>query len=147
MTTESRTKKPKPAPTIWRVSDEIWAQIQPLLPPPKPKKKLGRPRADDRIVLDGILYVLRTGIQWKQVPKQFYSGSTCHLRFSQWVQAGVFAKLWAALLRHYDWLVLRTLRTTDRSCGSDDRRHCFAAQPDAGDRQRISLPTYSGAWL
>jgi len=96
--------KPKPAPTIWHVSDAMWQQIQPIIPPLPPKKKLGRPRLDDRRVLDGILYVLRTGCQWKQVPKEFGSGSTVHARFCDWVQAGVFATMWALLLTCYDEL-------------------------------------------
>ena len=104
MSKTTSESKPKPAPTIWRVSDEMWQQIQPVIPPPLPKKKAGRPRLDDRRVLDGIIYVLRTGCQWKQVPKEFGSGSTCHLRFSQWVQAGVFAQMWAVLLTCYDEL-------------------------------------------
>jgi transposase len=96
------TTKGKAAPRIWRVSDEVWEETRPLLPVPKPKKKPGRPRVDDRQVLDGIIHVLGTGCQWKQVPKEFCSGSTCHLRFSQWVQAGVFSQRWAVLLQHYD---------------------------------------------
>jgi transposase len=56
----------------------------------------------DRIVLDGILYVLRSGCPWKHVPREFGSGSTCHLRFSMWVNSGVFARLWQVLLEHYD---------------------------------------------
>ncbi len=56
----------------------------------------------DRIVLDGILYVLRSGCPWKAVPREFSSGSTCHKRFSEWVRAGVFARLWEVLLERYD---------------------------------------------
>ncbi len=82
---DTNKNKIKSAPTIWRVPDDLWAEVEPLLPPPKPRKKLGRPRVPDRLVLDGILYVLRTGCQWKAVPKEFGSGSTCHLRFSEWV--------------------------------------------------------------
>lgn len=96
--------KTKPAPTIWHVPDDLWAEMKPLLPPLKPKKKPGRPRVPDRVVLDGILYVLRTGCQWKAVPKEFNSGSTCHLRFSEWVKVGVFTKLWDILLHRYDEL-------------------------------------------
>ena len=96
--------KSKHPPTIWRVSDALWQKVQPIIPPPPPKKKAGRPRVDDRVVLDGIIYVLRTGCQWKQVPKEFSSGSTCHLRFSQWVQEGVFVQMWALLLTEYDEL-------------------------------------------
>jgi putative transposase len=90
-------------PTIWRVDDFLWAQIEPLLPPPEPKKGPGgRPPIPDRDVIDGIIYVLRSGCPWKQVPKQFCSGSTCHLHFSRWVRSGVFTRLWAVLCEHYD---------------------------------------------
>jgi len=101
---DTNKNKIKSAPTIWRVPDDLWAEVEPLLPPPRPKKKLGRRRVPDRLVLDGILYVLRTGCQWKAVPKEFSSGSTCHLRFSEWVKADVFAKLWNILLHRYDEL-------------------------------------------
>ena len=89
--------------TNWQVDDELWSKIEPLLPPPKPARGPGgRPRVPDRKVLDGIIYVLRSGCPWKHVPKEYGSGSTCHLRFSTWVKAGVFAKLWGVLLEHYD---------------------------------------------
>jgi putative transposase len=53
-------------------------------------------------VLTAIIYRLRTGCQWKALPKQFSSGSTCHLRFQQWVKAGVFDKVFAQMVRFYD---------------------------------------------
>ncbi len=99
-----KSNSKKPAPTLWRVPDDLWAEIEPLLPKPGPKKKAGRPRVPDRVILDGVLYVLRTGCQWKAIPKEFSSGSTCHRRFSEWVKAGVFAKLWAVVLDRYDEL-------------------------------------------
>ena len=55
-----------------------------------------------RRALDGILYVLRTGCQWKALPKEYGSGSTAHRRFQQWVNEGVFQKLWVRLLQRYD---------------------------------------------
>lgn len=102
MSNERESKKP--APTIWRVPDDLWAKIEPLLPKPGPKKKPGRPGVPNRVVLDGILYVLRMGCQWKAVSKEFSSGSTCHLRFSEWIRAGVFVRLWAILVKRYDEL-------------------------------------------
>jgi putative transposase len=101
---EQQRSKPKHPPTIWRIPAELWEKIKDLIPPLPPKKKPGRPRVDDRRVLNGILYVLRTGCQRKQVPREFSSGSTCHKRFSEWVQAGVFAQMWAVLLVEYDAL-------------------------------------------
>jgi len=61
------------------LTDEQWALIQPVLPPPK---KRGRPRADDRQVLHGILYVLRTGIPWNDLPGRYGDDSTCHWRLA-----------------------------------------------------------------
>jgi transposase len=55
------------------------------------------------MVLDGILYVLRTGCHWrKMLPREYGSGSTCHRRFQQWVREGVFEKIWIKLLKIYD---------------------------------------------
>jgi len=86
------------------VPDDLWELIKPLLPPDKPPGANGRPRVLNRTVLNGILYVLRTGCQWKMVPREYSSGSTCHLRFQTWVRAGVFERIWRVCLRHYDEL-------------------------------------------
>ena len=53
-------------------------------------------------MFDGIIFVLRTGCQWKMLPKEYGSGSTYHRRFQQWVQSGIFDRLWARLLKIYD---------------------------------------------
>jgi transposase len=89
--------------TITKISDDLWDKINDLLPYEKPINTVGRPVIPFRIVLDGILYVLRTGgCQWKMLPKEYGSGSTCHRRFQQWVQLGIFKNLWARLLKEYD---------------------------------------------
>jgi transposase len=72
------------------------------LPPEPPKPKGGRPRIPDRVVLAGIVYRLRTGCQWKALPSEFGSGSTCHLRMQQWARAGVFTAAFVTLLKRYD---------------------------------------------
>jgi transposase len=87
---------------ITKISDEIWDKINDLLPYEKPINTIGRPIIPYRIVLDGILYVLRTGCQWKMLPKEFGSGSTCHRRFQQWVQLDIFKKIWIKVLEEYD---------------------------------------------
>lgn len=86
------------------IPDDLWLLIKPLLPPDKPPGSNGRPRVANRTVLNGILYVLRTGCQWKMVPREYGSGSTCHLRFQTWVRAGVFEKIQRRCLKHYDKL-------------------------------------------
>jgi transposase len=90
----------------WKdISDEFWEFAQPVLPKPKKKsKKGGRPQADFRKILNGILYVLRTGCQWKMIPPEYYSGSTSHRYFQRWVKAGVFKALWKNSLDRYDEL-------------------------------------------
>ena len=70
-----------------------WNEIKRCLPPEKPNDTIGRPIIPFRKVLDGILYVLRTGCQWKMLPKEHGSASTCHRRFQKWVGKRVFQKL------------------------------------------------------
>ena len=57
-----------------------------ILPKEKPYNTIGHPIIPYRKVLDGIIYVLRTGCQWKMLPKEYGSGSTCHRRFQEWIQ-------------------------------------------------------------
>jgi len=73
-----------------------------LLPDEKPNNTIGRPAVPFRKIMNGILYILRTGCQWKMLPKEFGSGSTYHRRFQQWVQLGIFKKIWVRLLKEYD---------------------------------------------
>jgi transposase len=88
----------------WRLPDSMWERMEPLLPKLRKSRKGGRPWVPNRRIADGIFYVLRTGCQWKAVPPEFGSGSTLHRRFQQWVQRGVFRKLWKAGLLEYDAL-------------------------------------------
>lgn len=96
----------------WELSDSLWARIEPLLPKVKSryrgrgKKRKhigGRPAAERRKVMSGILYVLRTGCQWNALPQATYgSGKTAHSYFQQWTRAGVFRRMWKAGLMEYD---------------------------------------------
>ncbi len=75
------------------IADEVWAKIEPLLPPPRKKMKKGRPRMSDRQAMAAILYKLRTGCSWKILPPSLGAGSTIYDRFCEWQAAGVFEKL------------------------------------------------------
>lgn len=88
----------------WSLSDVLWAKIEPLLPPERPKPRGGRPRMPNRQAMNGILYVARTGCQWKALPRGFGAPSTVHDRFQEWVRAGVFERLWEVGLHEYDEL-------------------------------------------
>lgn len=95
-------RKKKHLPTIRKIPDESWDEIKLILPSEKLDKTVGRPVVPFRKILDGILYVLRTGCQWKMLPKEYGSGSTCHRRFQEWTSFKIFEKLWIRLLQVYD---------------------------------------------
>ena len=84
------------------IPDELWDTIRPLLPVEPPKPKGGRPRIDDRKAMTAIFFILRTGIQWKALPRDLGAASTVHDRFQYWQQQGVFKRLWEAGLQAYD---------------------------------------------
>jgi transposase len=84
------------------LSDELWQAIAPHVPAHKPRTpKGGRPPADDRACLRGILYLVREGCKWQKIPSDALgcpSGSTCWRRFRDWTAAGVWAKAHLRLL-------------------------------------------------
>ena len=84
------------------LTDTQWTFIEPLLPKrwvPKRADGRGRPWRDSRAVLNGILWILRTGAQWAELPRRYPPYQTCHRRFQQWQRAGVMERLLAALAR------------------------------------------------
>ncbi len=85
----------------WIVSDELWALVEPLLPVKERRFRYpGRKRLPDREALQGILFVLHTGISWPHLPAElgFGSGITCWRRMDEWQKAGVWERLHEVLL-------------------------------------------------
>jgi transposase len=82
------------------ITDELWAVIEPLLPPEPEKLRGGRPRIPNRDVLRGILFVLATGLPWEYLPPEMGCGSgmTCWRRLKEWHAAGVWQRLHQVLL-------------------------------------------------
>ena len=86
----------------WTISDEFWTVIKDEIPKKErdPEKKYvhapgqGRKPMPARKALEGIFYVLRTGCQWKALPREYGSGSTVHRTFQNWLAAGFFEKIW-----------------------------------------------------
>jgi len=103
---------PKAKLASWEVSDAFWQRVEPLVPerPTRISKKKfqripggGRKPKQARTVFEAIVYVLRTGCQWKALPKErFGSASAIHKRFLEWESAGFFRALWQAGLAEYD---------------------------------------------
>jgi transposase len=109
MTAETLSDDKQPHKEVrrgFRIPDELWGRIQPLLPPRKPPP-LGchRPRVDDCAAMDAIFFVLRTGCQWNALNATgICSSSSAHRRFQEWTKAGVFEQLWKGGLEEYDWV-------------------------------------------
>ncbi len=96
------------------LKDEQWELVKPLLPQsPRRADGKGRPRVDDRAILNGILWILRTGAPWADMPDRYPPYQTCHRRFQEWRQAGVFEQ------------VLRALVTDVKERGGLDLTECF----------------------
>jgi len=89
------------------LTDAEWAMLEPLLP----RQRMGRPRADDRRVLNGIVFRFRSGVAWRDVPERYGSRRSLHTRFRRWAADGTFTRmLQAAQARadaagDIDWLV------------------------------------------
>lgn len=100
MTTETE----KPLATIWEVPDELWARIELILLEKDPPKATGRPRVSARLVLDTLIYRLRSGCQWNHLPATLADDSSAHRTLQRWVACGVFDAIWAELVAECDEL-------------------------------------------
>lgn len=139
----------------WRIPDALWTQVEPLLPPEAPHPKGGHPWTDARAMMDGIFYVLRTGCQWKALPRCFGATSTVHDRFQAWCEADVFEQLWKAGLLAFDeamgidweWQAMDGVMTKAPLGGEKDgtQSHRSRQHPQAGTRHQ-TLPADRGAW-
>ena len=88
----------------YRISDSLWEQMEPLLPPELPRLRGGRPRMDNRKAMEAILYVFRIGYKWSALPRSLGAPSTVRKRFQEWREAGVFQRMWKAGLLNYEEL-------------------------------------------
>jgi putative transposase len=87
-----------PLETIWDVPDELWKRFEGILLEQYPLAATGRPRADLRWVLNGVIFRMRSGCQWNRLPERYGDDATVHRWFQRWVTDGVLEKLWALLL-------------------------------------------------
>ena len=105
------SQRKKKLPTIWEVDDSTWSLIEAILEEHYPKKPMDRRRVSMRPVLNGIIYRMRSGVQWNQLPKKFGDDSTVHRHFQAWCRLGIFEKIWAVVLEccaalqgvNWDW--------------------------------------------
>ena len=125
----------------WRVSDRLWAEVEPLIPRVERRFRYpGRKRHDDRACLEGILYVLRYGIPWRALPRieGLPSGQPCWRRLDEWERAGVWSALMARLQQllveagRVDWSrAIVDASLVDAKRGARRSRAHSAAAPEA----------------
>ena len=80
------------------LNDLLWARVRPLLPVYVPNPKGGRPPADDRACFEAIVFVLRNGLRWRDLPDRFPSPATCWRRHRDWTGDGVWEEVWRVVL-------------------------------------------------
>jgi transposase len=88
-----------PIPTIWRVPEQLWEKIEPILKEHDPPKNTGRPRIDQRAALEATIFRMRSGCQWNRLPKDFPDDSSVHRTFQWWIEMGILDLIWASLLQ------------------------------------------------
>jgi transposase len=94
-----KSAEPQEQPNIWAIPDEVWPLSQTILDAHDPAKPKGPRRADLRRVLHGIIFRVRTGCQWHQLPQQFGDDRTVHRHCQPWCQRGLLVRLWAVLVQ------------------------------------------------
>jgi transposase len=132
------------------LDDELWALIEPLLPPPKPRRIRypGRKPLDNRAVLTGILFVLQTGLRWDLLPREMGCGSgmSCWRRLRDWQAAGVWVQLHEVLLARLraadqiDWSRVIVDSSSIRAVGSGQKQDRIPQTARDQVRSTTSLP-------
>ena len=150
----ARTRTPNNHTTTgFRISEDLWAVLQPLLPVHVNRHRFGggRPRVPDRACADAIFFVLRTGCQWRALDQtELCAHSTAHDRFQVWVEAGVFLQLWKAGVERFDevsgiewdWLAMDGAMTKAPLGGEKNRTQSHRP----GQVRRQTQPADRGAW-
>ncbi len=142
----------------WEVSDEFWTKIEPLIPDrQRPEGRVyerktgaGRKPMPARQIFSAIVYVLRTGIQWKAIPTSFGSSSAIHKHFQEWQHAGFFLALWRAGLAEYDDMegIAWEWQSIDGALGKAPLAlECVGANPtDRGKKRSQTQPSGGRPW-
>jgi putative transposase len=94
----------EPLETIWELPDRLWERFEPILLAHYPPAVTGRPRADLRRVLNGVIFRMRSGCQWNQMPERYGDDATVHRWFQRFVGDGVLEELWALVVGECDEL-------------------------------------------
>ena len=118
-----RKKQTEPLATIWEVNDELWEKVQVVLKELDPPARFGPARIDQRKALDGIIYRMRSGVQWNHLPREFGDDASVHRTFQRWVKRGVIERLWAVLVAACDELGGVDWQWQSFDCATGKARH------------------------
>ena len=88
----------EPLPTIWHADDELWGEVEAVLTELDPPAQFGPDRIDQRKAFDGVIYRMRSGVQWNYLPRVYGDDSSIHRTFQRWVKRGVLERLWGKLV-------------------------------------------------
>ncbi len=144
---------------FWEISDSFWEAVKPLIPetvrdPEKVYQRIaggGRKPLDPRKVFSAIVYVLKTGTQWKSLPKEFYgSPSSIHAYFKKWEAQGLFSELWKKGLAEFEEMkgiawewTLDTTRSAKAAAAGSDKIEKESDSADPQEEYRIWRPVIS----
>jgi putative transposase len=118
-----KSEADRPLATIWRVDDVLWAQVEGVLEEHDPPARFGPARVDQRKALDGVIYRLRSGVQWNHLPREFGDDSSVHRTFQRWVERGVLPRLWAVLVKGCEALGGVDWKWQSADCALGKARH------------------------
>jgi len=142
----------------WEVSDEFWERVEPLIPVRqregsrtyRRKAGGGRKPMESRKIFAAIVYVLRTGMQWKALPRSFGSASAIHKHFQNWQKQGFFLRLWQEGLAEYDALegIAWSWQSIDGATHKAPMAlECVGSNPtDRGKKRAQTQPAGGRAW-
>ncbi len=118
-----RKRQAETLPTIWRVDDALWADVEQVLAEFDPPARFGPERIDQRKALDGVIYRMRSGVQWNQLPREFGDDASVHRTFQRWLKRGVIGRLWAVLVKGCEALVGVDWELQSFDCAMGKARH------------------------
>ena len=123
------------------LSESQYAPLQPLLPQPRHHGKAGRPWLPHPTIINGILWILRTGAPWRDLPQRYGKWNTVYTRFKRWRRDGTWTRLFATLLEERDrqgqldhelWCIDGTIARAARCAGGARRRNRRRPRLDEG---------------
>ena len=133
-------------PTIWEVPDDLWERIEPVILELDPPKAKGRKRVNQRKMLEGIIFRMRSSCQWNHLPRELGDDSTIHQTFQRWVQLGVLERIWAELVAECEELGAVEWEWQSADCAMGKARF-GGIQQDATPQTGARRAANAASWL